>query len=166
MLLDSLFVDESLNKLRWDIDFSSIWLTLIRNILFSFKGANVQNLRVSLVLFWWLFYNSLNTHCWNSKDFDANIHDHKLFFLLVSETLIFLCCFSDAWLMIVWGNIDETAKILLQKLLIIIAFIALYSEILTIHCCFFDGSLHRIHETLTNSSKLLLRSIVLIFFLC
>ena len=29
--------------------------------------------------------------------------------------------------MIVWGNIDETAKILLQKLLTIIDFFALYS---------------------------------------
>ena len=43
--------------------------------------------------------------------------------------------------MIVWGNIDETAKILMQTLLIIFSFTPLHSETLTIHCYFFDGSL-------------------------
>ena len=40
----------------------------------------------------WFFEKALLK---KSKDFDANFHDHKLLFLLVSETLIFLCCFSD-----------------------------------------------------------------------
>ena len=43
--------------------------------------------------------------------------------------------------MIRWGNIYETAMILMQTILIIMAFIALYSETLRIPCCFFDGSL-------------------------
>ena len=96
LLLDSLFVDESLNKLRWDID--DFEGNSIKKP--SFKRANVQNIKVLLVLFWWLFYDSSKKHCWKSKVFDANIHDHKLFFLLFSETLIFLCCFSDDSLII------------------------------------------------------------------
>ena len=45
----------------------------------------------------WFFEKALLK---KSKDFDANIHNRKLLFLLVSETLIFLCCFSDDSLII------------------------------------------------------------------
>ena len=71
--------------------------TLIKNILL--KLLMFRTLKFHVV-FRCLFDGSSNKHCWKSKDFDANIHDQKLFFLLVSETLVFLCCFTDDSLII------------------------------------------------------------------
>ena len=42
-----------------------------------------------------------------------------VFILLICETLIFHCCFIDVSLMLLWGNIDETAMIWMQTLKII-----------------------------------------------
>ena len=67
--------------------------------------------------------------------------------------------------MIVWGNIDETAKILLQKLLTFMLLLRYIPK----HSQFIAASLmvrwSIIHETLTTSFKLLKSANVLFFFL-
>ena len=110
LLLDSLFVDESLNKLRWDID--DFEANSIKKP--SCKRANVQNIQVLLVLFWWSFYDSSKKHCWKSKVSDANIHDQQLFFLLVAETLIFLLLLQWWFVDYSWWPNDGRAKISIE----------------------------------------------------
>ena len=80
------------------------------------------------MLLWWWFDVSLKKHCWNSKDFDANIIVHKVLFVLVSELLSFRWFFIVCSVMILGRNFDETASVSVQTVLCILAFIVLVFE--------------------------------------
>ena len=83
----------------------------------------------------------MKKHCWNSENFDAESNDRKIFFVLVSETKIFQCSFSDDSLMIPWGNLDGTTKTLMPAIITIYVPNMLICETLLFRCFFIDDSL-------------------------
>ena len=70
-----------------------------------------------------------------------------VFDVLTSESMTFHCWCIDYSLMILWRNIDVTAKVLMQTLRIITVFIDLVSETLMFHCCFVDDRWWVLGET-------------------
>ena len=69
-----------------------------------------------------MFDDFLKIYCWNSEDFDANNNDQIFFVVLVSKTMILLCCFSDDSLITHLGLIDGTVKISMEAKLILMFF--------------------------------------------
>ena len=113
----------------------------------------IQTLLINIAFFV-LTSKTLMNHCcvidgsleepwWNSDDFGLKITEHWCFVLnvLICETLIFACCSSDVLLMLLWGNLDETAMIWMQVIMIIYVFFAslcITDVSLLLHWCFFD----------------------------
>ena len=88
-----------------------------------------------------------------------------VFILLICETLIFRCCFSDVLLMHLWANLDERAMIWMQTKEVVFVFFLLISDYLIFHCCFIDGSLKGYWWTLENSLQtVLIRKKILCWF--
>ena len=112
----------------------------------NFFCANLRNIDVSLLVHWRFVDDSLKKHWRYSEDFDANISDHKCFFYLISETLMFFCCFVDDLLMIHWRDIFEALIFLLATFLIFIVLVLLNTDWITnvsllVHWLFVDDSL-------------------------
>ena len=94
--------------------------------------CSISNFDVSLLLDWLIVVDdSFKRRWWDFDDFDANINDN-FFVVVISETLVFQCSFSDDSLRTLWRNIDDTTKIWMQTIKIIEIF-----EFLTIRTLMF-----------------------------
>ena len=131
------FVDDSLERHIWTNDrFDGSFFNL-----YCFRCVNVWNIDVSLLLHWRCVDDSLKIHWRYSEDFAASIIDLQGFFDLISNTLIFPCCFVVDSLMILWRDIFETLIISMETFLICIVSSVLTSESFMFHCFFIDDSL-------------------------
>ena len=63
------------------------------------------------------------------------------YFVQISKTLMFPCCFVDDSLMILWRDIFEALIFSMETFLIFIVFVVLTLESLMLHCLFIDDSL-------------------------
>ena len=77
---------------------------------------------------------------------------YKGFIDLISEPLMFHCCFVDDSLMTLWRDIIETMTILMETFLIFIVFVVLNSESLMFHCFFILDSLMTHWRRIDDSS--------------
>ena len=105
---------------------------------------------------------SLRQHWRSTDDFVLSINNHQCFFVfnvLICETLIFFSWLSDDLLMIPWGNIDETAKNLMQAPMIIYIFNVLISESLLFRSCFIDVSLMTLWKTIDDATKIFMQKL-------
>ena len=108
LLIQWWLVDDSLRKhLRNSNDFDANNIDRYRFFCaFSRKIDDALLLLYSLMVPWNNFHETLTT------SFQILMSTNVLVFLvLICETLIFHCCFSDVLLMLLWGNLDETAMI-------------------------------------------------------
>ena len=121
-----------------------------------FFWPNLRNIDVSLLLRQWslmILWRDIFETLKNSK---ANFY-LCWFFVLSSESLMFQCWTIDESLMSLRRNIDVTAKISLQTVMITNVFLNLISETSLFSCCFVDDSLmiiwRDIFEALINSME-------------
>ena len=94
-----------------------------------------SNFDVSLQLDWLIVVDdSLNRRWWDLDDFYVKIAVEISFVVVISETLMFHCCFVDDSLMTLWGDIIETLIIAMEAFLIFIVIVVLFCEPLMFHC--------------------------------
>ena len=147
--------DDSLRKQLWnsnDFDANNIDHYRFCCLLF-------QNIDESLLLLWC----SLKQHSWNTDDLVSTFNDHKcfVFFLLICETLIFHWCFSDVLLMLLWGNLYETAMVWMRTKMIIYVSFLLISEYLMFHCCFIEFFLMSLWRNFNEALMFLIRTLMI-----
>ena len=78
----------------------------------------------------------------------------KIFFVLISKTLMFPCCFVDDSLMILWRDIFETLIFSVETFLIFIVFDVLTSESFMFHRSFSDDSLMTFLWNIDDTTKI------------
>ena len=100
----------------------SLMQILMKNFSFRIRLKSPKHC-CFIRVFYWLFDDWLKKYCWNRENFDANINSHN-FFVLVSKTLIFLCCFSEDSLITHWSLIDGSVKVSIESKLILLFFCA------------------------------------------
>ena len=101
------FFDDALERHCWNLDnFKGNFFDLLCSCC-----GNLWIIDFSLLVHWRLVDDSLEKHWCYREDFDGNIIDQKFFCDLISETLMFHCCFVDDSLMITWRKSDELASI-------------------------------------------------------
>ena len=143
--------DDSLMRHWWTMEISMqtilisedfvVYKILIQTLLINFAFFVLTS--KTLMNHCCVIDGSLEGHWLNNDDFGLKLNDHWCFVLnvLICATLIFPCCSSDVLLMLLWGNLDETAMIWMQVIMIIYVFFAslwITDVSLLLHWSFFD----------------------------
>ena len=84
------------------------------------------------------------------------------FFDLISETLMFHCCFVDDSLTIPWREVFETLTKSLENFLIFIVFLVLTSKSLMFHCFFIDDSLMTLWRNIDDTMNIWMQTLKII----
>ena len=85
-----------------------------------------------------------------------------IYFVLISITLMFPCCFADASLTIFWRDIFGTLIVSKETFLIFIVFALLASESLIFHCSFSDDSLMTLWRNIDGTTKIWMQTLKII----
>ena len=160
------FIDDSLMTLWRTIDdTTNIGMQLVSNI----KAFNVL-----IFKFWCFFAAWLTNSCWFLEEMLMRPWWFRckyimiVFFVTISESLVFHCSVIDDSLMILWRKIDGTAKVWMQTLKIIEVSNVIIIRTLMFLCCwigyslmilwiFFDKVLIISLQTLSISNSLTIR---------
>ena len=85
-----------------------------------------------------------------------------IYFVLISKTLMFPCCFVDDSLTIFWRDIFGTLIVSKETFLIFIVFALLNSESLMFHCSFSDDMLMILSRNIDGTTKIWLQTLKII----
>ena len=121
---------------------------------------------VSLLLDWLIVVDdSLKRRWWDFDDFDANNNDN-FFVVVISETLMFQCSFSDDSLRTLWRNIDDTTNNWMRTPKIIeVSNVAIIRTLMFL-CCLIDYSLMSPWRNFDEILMISMQTLMTINFLC
>ena len=85
-----------------------------------------------------------------------------VFFLLISEYLMFHCCFVEFLLMSPWRNFNEALMFLIRTLMIRSLFKVLVSETFMFLYCVSDDSLMIFRRSLVDTAKISMQTVMMI----
>ena len=109
------------------------------------------------------FDGSLKQHSWNNDDFLLTFNDSKCFdfIVLIWDSLMFHWCFSDVLLMLLWGNLYETAMIWMRTKMIIYVFLCYSLNIWIFHCCFIEFLLMSLWRNFNEALMFLIHTLMI-----
>ena len=122
---------------------------------------NHQNVNIPLLLDWLVVDDPMQNLWEDFDDCDKNIND-IIFFVLISKTLMFPCCFVHDSLVILWRDKFETLIISMETFLIFIVFDVLTSESFMFHCSFSDDSLMILLRNIDDTTKIWMQTLKVI----
>ena len=152
-----MIVDDSLTRLIWNID------NFVENFfeLFCFWCVNLWIIDFSLLVHWRFVDDSMQKHWRYSKNFDANIEDHKCFQRPTLRNIDVSLLLPRRSLMILSRDVFRIVIFSMATFLIFIVFVVLTSESMMFHCFFVDDSLMTLWRTIDDTTKIWTQSFLI-----
>ena len=146
------FLKETFMRQRW------FWLQRLL-IIIAFFALYSETLMIPCCF----FDGSLKQRSWNTDHFLLTFNDSKCFdfIVLIWDSLMFHWCFGDVLLMLLWGNLYETAMIWMRTKMIIYVFFLIISEYLMFHCCFIEFLLLSLWKNFNEIFMILMQILML-----